>query len=60
MDILVNTYLRDAGAVNISADMWKYRKALEVDDHFPIRQVLIETLEIEALSQFGKSTKTIS
>lgn len=60
MNILLNKNPWDLGAMNVSADMWNFIRALGIDGHRTIVQVVKDYLEVEALSREGKSTMTIS
>lgn len=60
MDILLHPNLRDAGQMCISAYMCNYIRALVIDAHRTLVQVLIEYLEVDGPSQRGKSGMTIN
>lgn len=45
LDILVNTYTREAGAVHISSDMWNYIRGLGIDGHRTLVQLVKEQLQ---------------
>lgn len=59
IDILINTYSRDAGAGHIYAYMCNYIRALGVAAHRTLVKVVNEQLEVEKLSKSAKSTMTI-